>query len=89
MSALSARAPTRAAPRILVCVLAPAFTLTILILERGAAFACPDCPPAVTARQIVFGEDFFRNLAAVSLPLVILCVITALLWRIGRREEPT
>jgi hypothetical protein len=68
-------------------VLALACTLGILAFEGGAAFACPDCPPAVTARQIVFGEGFFRNLAAVSLPLVILCVITALLWRIGRRED--
>jgi hypothetical protein len=84
---MSARASTRAAPRINTPVLALAFTLGLLILERGAAFACPDCPPAVTARQIVFGEGFVRNLAAVSLPLVILCVITALLWRVGRREE--
>jgi hypothetical protein len=67
--------------------LALALGLMLMMGER-VALACPDCPTAVSARQRVFGEDFFANLGMVSLPLVVLGGICALLWRVGRSELP-
>lgn len=85
LSQLHASAVTR--HRSFAYAIAFAVGLMLLLVER-VAFACPDCPTAVSARQRVFGEDFFTNLGMVSLPLVVLGGIAALLWRVGRSELP-
>ena len=48
-----------------------------------AALGCPDCPTGKTVRGLVFDERFGDHLFLVSLPLLILMLIAALLYRVG------
>jgi hypothetical protein len=50
------------------------------------ALACPNCETSRLVRASVLDDRFWDNLLAVSLPLVILGVITALLYRVGLDE---
>jgi hypothetical protein len=47
------------------------------------AFACPNCATAELVRASVFDEQFWDNLLVICLPLAILGLISALLYRIG------
>jgi hypothetical protein len=48
---------------------------------------CPDCPPARTARALVFSESFWLNALFLVLPfLIVLFVGVAVLRRIDRGE---
>jgi hypothetical protein len=46
------------------------------------ALACPNCATAQLVRTSVFDERFWDNLLVICLPLVILGLISALLYRI-------
>jgi hypothetical protein len=52
----------------------------------GRAVACPNCETSRLVRASMLDDRFWDNLLAVSLPLVILGVITALLYRLGLDE---
>src|SRR5262249_20925607 len=45
--------------------------------------ACPDCATARVVRSSVFDQHFWTNLYLISLPLLVLAVISALLYPIG------
>jgi hypothetical protein len=45
--------------------------------------ACPDCNTARVVRTTVLEQNFWTNLYWISLPLLVLAVISALLYPIG------
>jgi len=60
--------------------------LVALVLGSAArrAAACPDCSVARVVRASVFDGGFATHLLLIALPLLVLTVICALLYRIGR-----
>jgi hypothetical protein len=50
------------------------------------AVACPNCETSRLVRASVLDDRFWDNLLAISLPLVILGMLTALLYRVGLHE---
>jgi hypothetical protein len=48
------------------------------------ALACPDCSVSRVVRASVFDGGFTEHLLLIALPLLVLSVICALLYRIGR-----
>lgn len=51
-------------------------------------FLCPDCPTARIVRASVYDERFWTYLIAIVLPLLVLGLISALLYRIGIERRP-
>jgi hypothetical protein len=58
-------------------------------IGAGPAFACTLCPSAqaISIRARLFGPDLWANLAAVSLPLLLLLAIIARIAREPRGPE--
>jgi uncharacterized BrkB/YihY/UPF0761 family membrane protein len=66
-----------------VSMMAPVLLLT------GAAQACPNCPTARAVRASVFDDNFWTYLTLITLPLLVLAVVSFLLYRIGlERPRP-
>ena len=63
-------------------------SFALVMLFASDAMACPDCVTARVVRASVFDGSFWTNLCLISLPLVVLGVITALLYRIGIEPRP-
>jgi hypothetical protein len=66
--------------RFIVSVLA---AWVMACLPTREAFACPNCATARVVRASVFDADFWPHLAMLTLPLVVLGLISAVLYRIG------
>jgi hypothetical protein len=56
------------------------------VLEPPAARGCPDCAIGRQVRATLFDERFWPSLAATTLPILIVCAASALLYRIGKRD---
>jgi hypothetical protein len=67
-----------------------ALALIALVVISGPAqaLACPDCSTSRIVRASVFDGSFATHLFLIALPLAVLAVICALLYRIGRRAAP-
>lgn len=50
------------------------------------ALACPDCISARAVRASVLDDSFWTHLYRISLPLLVLGMISALLYRIGSNK---
>jgi len=57
---------------------------TVIAGELGA---CPDCPTARLVRASLFDGSFWIDLLLVSLPLLVLGLISALFYRIGAAPD--
>jgi hypothetical protein len=55
-------------------------------LVQLCLLACPDCATARVVRASVYEQGFWTNLYLISLPLLVLAVISALLYPIGAHE---
>jgi hypothetical protein len=56
------------------------------LLEPRVTRACPDCAIGRQVRATLFDERFWPSLAAVALPILIVGVVSALLYRIGKGD---
>jgi hypothetical protein len=54
----------------------------VVLLPAAEALACPNCTTASYVRAAVFDGSFWMNLMLISLPLIILGVISTLLYQI-------
>jgi hypothetical protein len=52
-------------------------------LPAAAVLVCPDCPTARVVQASVFDGRFWPHLFLVALPLLILGLFSALLYRVG------
>ena len=57
------------------------------LIATSEALACPDCPTAQLVQTSVFDHRFASHLFLISLPLLVLGVISGLLYRIGIDER--
>lgn len=65
-----------------------AIVASVLVLSAPAQ-ACPKCSTAEIVRASVFDDRFWTHLLLIILPLVVLAVITAFLYRVGlERPRP-
>jgi len=63
--------------------------LAPVLLLSGVAQACPNCPTARAVRASVFDDNFWTHLTLITLPLLVLAVVSFLLYRIGlERPRP-
>jgi hypothetical protein len=60
-----------------------ASVVVLFLVVPTQAHACPDCPTARFVRASVFDDHFGTHLMLISMPLIVLAVISALLYRIG------
>jgi hypothetical protein len=49
---------------------------------------CPDCPPARSARELVFAESFWVNALVLVLPFLIVLVVSVVVLRRIDRGSP-
>jgi len=61
----------------------------VIVFATRVAVACPNCPTARTVRASVFDQGFWMNMGLISLPLVLLVLITTWLYRIGLESSHT
>jgi hypothetical protein len=55
----------------------------VVLLTAREAMACPSCPAARSLRALIFDGSFWPNLGLITLPLLVLGVVSARLHRIG------
>ena len=55
-------------------------------LLQAWALACPNCATGQLARASVFEDRFWNHLFVICLPVVILGLISALFYRVGRGD---
>jgi hypothetical protein len=53
----------------------------------GLAQACPNCATARVVRASVFDEKFWTHLMLITLPLLVLALVSFLLYRIGLEQR--
>jgi hypothetical protein len=67
----------------------PSFVATLILaqilalLTAREAMACPSCPAARSLWALIFDASFWPNLGTISLPLIVLGLVSARLHRIG------
>jgi hypothetical protein len=65
-----------------------AFSIPTFLMGPDVAFACPGCPSARLVRASIYDDAFWSNLTRTLLPLLVLGVVSAFLYRIGiQRSE--
>jgi hypothetical protein len=73
--------------RRLPCLTSLAAATSALVLSSARALGCPNCETARVVQASVFDASFWSNLTLLLLPLIVLGVIAAVLYRVGL-EQP-